>query len=358
MSHHPLLGTACHTVYGGVAVGVSLAWHVSMIIASATVHSSIASDRFTKAVGGGKVTALSVLGAAAALALVSLPAQYWHHCWWAIPVARGTGSVYVALNNYVAPQHKSHDISQLDSLCGVGTGTSPSVVGSVSPRCYACPPHCRTIALIQVVLAAILAACIPLLKHPAAQDQQAGCIWCNRCTSFALAYLLDHSRTAGYAGLLLIQCDVANWYAVVCKLACTPRVGGTTDGGSHCGNALHCHHRWSCGKLSCDNASVRHTADPRSIGPHPLKSCLGFHPFIRAVQHRSLPLLYSVLPFADVAFPQATGRKHRRSLAIIPTYDIPSPYCTTYRRPTRCHSALASIDTPSLYALTQCTSGH
>lgn len=322
MSHHPLLGTACHAVYGGVAVGVSLAWHLSMIIASATVHSILMRNHFTKVVGGGKVTALSVLGAAATLAIISLPAQYWHHCWWAIPVALGTGSVYAALNNYIAPQHKSHNISWLDSVCGVGTGTSPSVVRCVSPRCYACPPHCRTIALVQVVLPAILAACIPLLKHPAAHDQQAGCIWCNRCTSFALAYLLDHSRTAGYAGLLLLQCGVANQYAVVCKLPYTPQDGVTTDGGSHCVNALHRHHRWSCGKLHCDNASVQHTADQRSAGHHPIKSCLDCHPLIRAVQHLSLPLLYSVLPFADVAFQQETGRKHRRGLSVAPIRDL------------------------------------
>ena len=55
-----LLGAAWPSMYGELGVPVSFGGIVSMIIALGTVVSSLQSDRLTRLLGAGKVTALSV----------------------------------------------------------------------------------------------------------------------------------------------------------------------------------------------------------------------------------------------------------------------------------------------------------
>ena len=55
-----LLGSAWPTMYGEFSVPVSYAGIISMIIALGTVVSSLQSDRLTRKLGTGKVTAISV----------------------------------------------------------------------------------------------------------------------------------------------------------------------------------------------------------------------------------------------------------------------------------------------------------
>lgn len=62
-----LLGGAWPTIYQEWNVPVSWAGAVYMIISLGTVVSSLMSDRLTRALGAGKVTALSVAATAAAL---------------------------------------------------------------------------------------------------------------------------------------------------------------------------------------------------------------------------------------------------------------------------------------------------
>lgn len=62
-----LLGAAWPSMYGEFNVPVSYAGAISMIIAFCTVVSSLQSDRLTRMLGTGKVTAISVAMTAAAL---------------------------------------------------------------------------------------------------------------------------------------------------------------------------------------------------------------------------------------------------------------------------------------------------
>ena len=65
-----LLGSAWPTMYTEFNVPVSYAGIISMIIALGTIVSSLQSDRLTRALGTGRVTAISVAMTAAALSLV------------------------------------------------------------------------------------------------------------------------------------------------------------------------------------------------------------------------------------------------------------------------------------------------
>ena len=86
-----LLGSAWPSMYPALGVPVSYAGLISMIISFGTIVSSLNSDRLTRALGTGKVTALSVGITAAALFGFSVSTQFWMLCLWAVPYGLGAG---------------------------------------------------------------------------------------------------------------------------------------------------------------------------------------------------------------------------------------------------------------------------
>ena len=122
-----LLGAAWPTMYPEFDVPVSYAGIISMIIALGTIVSSLQSDRLTKKLGAGKVTALSVAMTAFALFGFSISHSFFVLIFWAIPYGLGAGSVDAALNNYVALHFESRHMSWR-TACGVSV--LPSVLTS------------------------------------------------------------------------------------------------------------------------------------------------------------------------------------------------------------------------------------
>ena len=113
-----LLGSAWPTMYPQLGVPFSYAGILSMIISLGTIVSSLNSDRVTRALGTGRVTALSVGMTAAALFGFSVSGQFWMLCLWAVPYGLGAGSVDAALNNYVALHYESRHMSWLPLYVG------------------------------------------------------------------------------------------------------------------------------------------------------------------------------------------------------------------------------------------------
>ena len=159
-----LLGSVWPSMYQQMSVPVSYAGIISMIIAFGTVVSSLQSDRLTKALGAGKVTAISVAMTAAALFGFSVSGSFWQLCLWAVPYGLGAGSVDAALNNYVALHYKSRHMSWLHCMWGVGAMTGPYIMGYVLTRGMNWTAGYRTVSMIQVVLTVILFASLPLWK--------------------------------------------------------------------------------------------------------------------------------------------------------------------------------------------------
>ena len=75
-----LLGSAWPTMYTQMGVAVSYAGVISMIIAVGTVISSLLSDRLTRALGTGKVTAVSVAMTAVSLFGFSFSSSFISLC--------------------------------------------------------------------------------------------------------------------------------------------------------------------------------------------------------------------------------------------------------------------------------------
>ena len=171
-----LLGSAWPVMYGELAVPVSYAGMISMIIAVGTIISSLLSDWLTCKLGTGKVTAISVAMTAAALFGFSTCSAFWMLCLWAIPYGLGAGSVDASLNNYVALHYASRHMSWLHCMWGVGASVGPYIMGFVLSGGGHWTGGYRCIGILQIILTAILFLSLPLWKSrkdAAGEDEKA-----------------------------------------------------------------------------------------------------------------------------------------------------------------------------------------
>ena len=160
-----LLGAAWPSIYPAFGVPVSWMGAVSMIIALGTVVSSLQSDRLTRALGPGRVTAISVGMTAAALLGFSLSGSFWQLCLWAVPYGLGAGSVDAALNNYVALHYESRHMSWLHCMWGIGAAVGPSLIGLALTRGQSWQGGYRIVSVLQIALTAVLLLSLPLWKR-------------------------------------------------------------------------------------------------------------------------------------------------------------------------------------------------
>ena len=166
-----LLGSAWPKMYPSLAVPVSYAGIISFIIALGTIVSSLSSDRLTRRLGAGKVTAFSVLMTAVALFGFSISSSFISLCLWAVPYGLGAGSVDAALNNYVALHYRSRHMSWLHCMWGVGASVGPSIMGAVMTNGGSWNGGYRAISIIQMVLTAILLFSLPLWKKESGEKE-------------------------------------------------------------------------------------------------------------------------------------------------------------------------------------------
>ena len=169
-----LLGSAWPSMYPLLGVPVSYAGILSMIISFGTIVSSLNSDQLTRALGAGRVTAISVGMTAAALFGFSVSTQFWMLCLWAVPYGLGAGSVDAALNNYVALHYESRHMSWLHCMWGIGTMVSPMVMGRVLAGGGPWTAGYRYIALFQIALTAVLFLSLPLWQKRTDETAEGG----------------------------------------------------------------------------------------------------------------------------------------------------------------------------------------
>lgn len=159
-----ILGASWPSMYPGLDVPVSYAGIISMSIAFCTIISSLQSYRITQKLGTGKVTAISAALTAVALLGFSVSAKFWQLCFWAIPYGIGAGSVDSCLNNYVATHYKSHHMSWLHCMWGVGATVGPMIMGRALTCGFGWNWGYRWVAFMQIALTAILFLSLPLWR--------------------------------------------------------------------------------------------------------------------------------------------------------------------------------------------------
>ncbi len=166
-----LLGAAWPLMSQEFSVPVSYAGGISLIIAMGTVVSSLQSDRLTKWLGSGKVTAISVAMTAAAIFGFSVSREYWQLCLWAIPYGLGAGSVDASLNNYVAVHYASRHMSWLHCMWGLGASIGPYIIGIALAGGMGWNRGYGIISMLQLALSVVLFLSLPLWKQ---QKQESG----------------------------------------------------------------------------------------------------------------------------------------------------------------------------------------
>ena len=169
-----LLGAAWPSMYLQFGVPVSYAGAVSMIIAAGTVISSLMSDRLTRRLGAGRVTAFSVLMTAAALFGFSVSRSFWVLCCWAVPYGIGAGCVDAALNNFVALHYKSRHMSWLHCFWGVGATAGPMILSLQLSHGASWRSAYGLISGIQFALALALFLTLSVWRHAKAPAAESG----------------------------------------------------------------------------------------------------------------------------------------------------------------------------------------
>lgn len=167
-----LLGAAWPSMYPGLGVPVSYSGILFFIISAGTVISSLLSDRLTRRLGTGRVTAISVGMTAAALFGFSVSRSFPLLCLWAIPYGLGAGSVDAALNNYVALHLASRHMSWLHCMWGIGASVGPYIMGAALAQKSGWPMGYRIISVIQLVLTALIVLTLPLWKEKKADSTE------------------------------------------------------------------------------------------------------------------------------------------------------------------------------------------
>lgn len=160
-----LLGSAWPVMYGQLAIPVSYAGVITMIIAGGTIISSLMSDKLTRKLGAGLITAISVMMTAVALFGFSISNSFILLCLWSIPYGLGAGAVDAALNNYVALHYASRHMSWLHCFWGVGAAVSPYIMSYCLTGGYGWNIGYRSVAVVQFVLSAVLFISLPLWKR-------------------------------------------------------------------------------------------------------------------------------------------------------------------------------------------------
>lgn len=159
-----LIGSAWPIMHGELAVSLSYAGIITMIIAGCTILSSLSSNYLTNKLGTGLITALSVLTTAMALYGFSISNTFIELCLWAVPYGLGAGAVDAALNNYAALYFSSKHMNWLHCFWGLGASLSPYIMGFYLTNNLNWSGGYRAVFLIQVILVIVLVLSLPLWK--------------------------------------------------------------------------------------------------------------------------------------------------------------------------------------------------
>ena len=160
-----LLGAAWPTMYPEFNVPVSCSGPIFIIISGGTIISSLLSDKLTKKLGPGMVTAISVALTTVALFGFSFSNSFILLCLWSIPYGIGAGGVDAALNNYVALHYSSKHMSWLHCMWGLGATIGPYIMGFVLSGGGIWNTGYRIVGIIQIALTFILIFSLPLWKN-------------------------------------------------------------------------------------------------------------------------------------------------------------------------------------------------
>ena len=159
-----LLGSAWPVMEQDLNVPLSYGGLLFMIISCGTILSSLFSDKITRRLGAGLVTAISVGMTALALLGFSLAQSYGQLCLLAIPFGLGAGAIDAALNNYVALHFAARHMNWLHACWGIGATVGPYVMSFALGAGIGWRSGYGIVSVLQFVLTLVLFLSLPLWK--------------------------------------------------------------------------------------------------------------------------------------------------------------------------------------------------
>ncbi|XXM72435.1 MFS transporter [Lysinibacillus sphaericus] len=157
-----ILGAAWPVMQKDLGAPLESAGLLFMTVAGGTIISSLVSGTILKRFGTGKVTFVSCLMTAIALAGFQFsPSVLWLVVC-AVPLGLGAGAVDSGLNNYVAAHYKAHHMSWLHSFWGVGATMGPVIMAHFIAGDFSWRSGYLAIAGIQLALAILLLVTLPI----------------------------------------------------------------------------------------------------------------------------------------------------------------------------------------------------
>lgn len=159
-----LLGSGWPVMYKEFSAPLSYAGIISMIISASTIVSSLCSDKLTRKLGTGLVTALSTLLTAVALLGFSVSNSFVLLCILSVPYGLGAGAIDAAMNNYVALHYNSRHMSWLHCFWGVGACISPYIMSYALSSEHGWRGGYSFVSVLQIVITLFLFFTLPLWK--------------------------------------------------------------------------------------------------------------------------------------------------------------------------------------------------
>ncbi|MBE7065114.1 MAG: MFS transporter [Ruminococcaceae bacterium] len=169
-----LLGSAWPVMQQEIAVPMSYAGIVSMVISLGTIVSSLISEKVIRRFGTGVVTAVSVAMTAVALFGFSVSNSFLMLILWAVPYGLGGGAVDAALNNYVALHYKAQHMSWLHCFWGVGASISPYTMSFALVKLESWNYGYLMVSIIQIILSVFIFLSLPMWKQKQSKLQNDG----------------------------------------------------------------------------------------------------------------------------------------------------------------------------------------
>ncbi len=214
-----LLGSAWPMMYQEFDVPVSYAGIIFAIISVSSIFSSLFTGKLVKLLGTGKLTAISVGMTATAIFGFSLSTSYYQILLWAIPYGLGAGGVDVSLNNYVALNYKSHHMSWLHCMWGVGATIGPYLMNFALTNGHTWNRGYSYIGVIQVVLTILIILSLPLWKMKERKNQKLEKTVCNEKNK------KDDKSTKSLRGIVKIKGVKAGMLSFFCYCALEQSAG-------------------------------------------------------------------------------------------------------------------------------------
>ncbi|ORC35199.1 hypothetical protein B4O97_10660 [Marispirochaeta aestuarii] len=159
-----ILGVAIPVIQREWGIELSTAGLISMVSISGGIIYSFLSGYITEKIGTSRITFISILMTSLALfGFFAAPSFVWL-LFLAVPLGVGGGAVDASLNHYVALHFRAHHMNWLHSFWGIGATLGPLIMSYALEQTGSWQPGARTLAFLQLFMAAVILVSFPLWK--------------------------------------------------------------------------------------------------------------------------------------------------------------------------------------------------